>query len=181
VRLKEILKSDYVMSAIMLIVFAISVFGFWFGLRAGLRAEYPLCGVASESMDPTLKVGDLIVVHWLDPAEINAVQAPYGDIIVFYDPRYSRDPNQLIVHRAINKTYKGGIWYFSTKGDANPGPDYWEVPQDYLIGKVVSLRVPMICFITFLMRTPAGILVILPMLIVLFLDWIPLLKKQSES
>lgn len=175
------LKNEYVSLAIMLLIFAISVFAFWFGLRAVLRVEYPLCGVASGSMKPTLRIGDLIVVHGLDPNKINAAQAPEGDIIVFYNPRYSRDPNKLIVHRAINKTYEGGMLKFTTKGDANLGPDSWAVPEDYLIGRVVSLRVPMVCFITFLMRTPAGILVILPMLVVVIIDWIPFVKKQSES
>jgi signal peptidase len=181
VRLKEILKSDYVKSAILLLILAISVFAFWFGLRAALRAEYPLCGVASGSMKPTLKVGDLIVVQGSNPAEINAAQAPEGDIIVFYRPKGWRDPDDLIVHRAIDKFSRENITYFKTKGDANFGPDNWEVPQDYLIGKVVSLRVPLIGFVTFLMRTPAGVLVILPMLVVIIIDWIPLLKKPSES
>lgn len=179
-KLKEMLKSDYVKSAIMLLILAISVFVFWFGLRAALRAEYPLCGVASGSMKPTLRIGDLIVVQGLNPDEINAAMAPEGDIIVFYKPKGWRDPNDLIVHRAINETFRDGKWYFRTKGDANFGQDPWEVPEDYLIGKVVSLRVPLTGFITFLMRTPAGILVILPMLVVIFIDWIPWPKKHPE-
>ncbi len=179
-KLKEMFKSDYVKSAIMLLILAISVFVFWFGLRAALKAEYPLCGVASGSMKPTLRIGDLIVVQGLDPNEINAAMAPEGDIIVFYKPKGWRDPNDLIVHRAINKTLTDGEWHFKTKGDANFGPDPWEVPEDYLIGKVVNLRVPLAGFITFLMRTPAGILVILPMLVVIFIDWIPWPKKRPE-
>jgi len=182
VKLKEMLKSDYVKSAIMLLILAISVFVFWFGLRAALRAEYPLCGVASGSMKPTLRIGDLIVVQGLNPDDINAATAPEGDIIVFYKPKGWRDPNDLIVHRAVDGFYNEdeNKWYFKTKGDANSGPDPWEVPEDYLIGKVVSLRVPLTGFITFLMRTPAGILVILPMLVVIFIDWIPWPKKHPE-
>jgi len=177
-RLKEMLKSDYVKIAIMLLILVISVFGFWFGLKAALGAEYPLCGVASGSMKPTLKVGDIIIVQGSNPAKIDA--APDGDIIVFYRPKGWRDPDDLIVHRAINKTEEEGIWEFRTQGDANLWPDNWEVPQDYLIGKVVSFRLPLVGFITFLMRTPAGILVILPMLVVIIIDWIPLLKKYFE-
>lgn len=184
-KLREILKSDYVKLAILLLIFAISTFAFWFGLKAGLRAEYPLCGVASGSMKPTLKIGDIIVVQGLNPDKINAAPAPDGDIIVFYRPKGWRDPNDLIVHRAIEKFSSGNITYFKTKGDANFGPDSWSkggVPEDYLIGKVISLRVPMIGFITFLMRTPAGVLVILPMLIVIIIDWIRFPREtHSES
>jgi len=183
VRLKEILKNDYVKSALLLCILVISVFVFWFGLRAVLRTEYPLCGVASGSMEPTLKVGDLIVVQGLGPGEINAATAPEGDIIVFYRPKGWQDPNDLIVHRAVDGFYDedDSKWYFKTKGDANSGPDPWDVPEDYLVGRVMSLRIPMIGFITFLMRTPAAILVILPMLALIIIDWIPLFKKRSKS
>jgi len=181
VRLNEILRSDYVKGVILLLVLAISVFAFWFGLRAVLRAEYPLCGVASGSMKPTLRVGDIIIVQGLNPEKIKAAEAPDGDIIVFYRPKGWYDPDDLIVHRAIEKTNEGGVWKFETQGDANRWPDSWEVTQDYLIGRVVSLRLPLVGFITFLMRTPAGILVILPMLVMIVIDWIPLMKKQSES
>jgi len=180
-KLKETLKSEYVQSAILLLILAISVLAFWFGLRATLRAEYPLCAVASGSMKPTLRIADLIIVQGLNPDKINAAAAPDGDIIVFYRPKGWRDPNDLIVHRAIDKFDRGNVTYFRTKGDANLGPDTWEVPEDYLIGKVVSLRIPLIGFITFLMRTPAGILIILPMLAVVIADWISLVKRDSKS
>lgn len=181
-KLREILKSDYVKLAIMLLIFAISTFAFWYGLKAGLRAEYPLCGVASGSMEPTLKVGDIIIVQGLNPEKINAAPAPDGDIIVFYRPKGGApDPSDLIVHRAIDKTSRGNITYFKTKGDANFGSDSWEVPEDHLIGRVVSLRVPMTGFITFLMRTPAGILVILPMLVVIIIDWIHFPREKHQE
>lgn len=182
VKLKEILKSEYVKMAILLLAVAISVVAFWFGLKLALRTEHPLCGVASGSMKPTLRVGDIIIVQGVDPDEINAAPRPEGDIIVFYNPAKGwRDPNDLIVHRAIEVRVQGDKLYFKTKGDANPGPDVREVPEDYLVGKVLPLRIPLIGFITFLMRTPAGILVILPTLILIIVAWIPSLSKRFES
>jgi signal peptidase len=184
VKLKEILKNDYVKTALLLLIIVISVFAFWFGLRAALATEYPLCGVASGSMIPTLQVGDLIIVQGVKPTEITAAPAPEGDIIVFFNPRKGfRDPNDLIVHRAVDKFYDEGEgkWYFKTQGDANSGPDPREVPEDYLVGKVVFFRIPIVGFITFLMRTPAAILVVLPPLILLVIDWIPFFKERDES
>ena len=182
VKLKEILKNDYVKTALLLIIIIISVFAFWFGLRAALATNFPLCGVASGSMIPTLQVGDLIIVQGVKPTEITAAPAPEGDIIVFFNPRKGfRDPNDLIVHRAINKTSREGKWYFTTQGDANFSPDPRDVPEDYLVGKVVFFRIPIVGFITFLMRTPAAILVVLPPLILLVIDWIPFFKEQDES
>jgi len=190
VKLKDIFKNDYVKTAILLLIIIISVFAFWFGLRTALATEFPLCGVASGSMIPTLQVGDLIIVQGvLNASNIEAASkdAPNpgditGDIIVFYNPaKPYKDPNDLIVHRAINKTSKDGKLYFKTQGDANPGPDSREVPEDYVVGKVVFFRIPLVGFITFLMRTPAAILVVLPPLILLVIDWIPFFKKQDES
>jgi len=60
-KLKEILKNDYVKTIIFLAIMILSVMGFWFGLKAVLKTEYPLLAVASGSMVPTLNVGDLIV------------------------------------------------------------------------------------------------------------------------
>jgi len=187
VNLKDILKNDYVKTAVLLFIIIISVFAFWFGLRAALATEFPLCGVASGSMIPTLQVGDLIIVQGVSDAS-NIEAAPKyasnpGDIIVFYNPKSYKDPNDLIVHRAINKTCDEGEgkWYFDTQGDANPGPDNWDVPEDFVVGKVVFFRIPLVGFITFLMRTPAAILVVLPPLILLVMDWIPFFKKQDKS
>jgi signal peptidase len=188
VNLKDILKNDYVKTAVLLFIIIISVFAFWFGLRTALATEFPLCGVASGSMIPTLQVGDLIIVQGVSDAS-NIEAAPNdatnpGDIIVFYNPRKGfRDPNDLIVHRAINKSYDEveDRWEFKTQGDANPGPDNWDVPEDFVVGKVVFFRIPLVGFITFLMRTPAAILVVLPPLILIVMDWIPFFKEQDKS
>ena len=184
-KLKDIFKNDYVKTALLLVIIIISVFAFWFGLRAALATEFPLAGVASGSMIPTLQVGDLIIVQGVPNAsniEAASKDAPNpGDIIVFYEPKGYKDPNDLIVHRAVDEILRNGTWYFKTQGDANPGPDPKEVPEDYVVGKVVFFRIPLVGFITFLMRTPAAILVVLPPLILLVIDWVPFFKKQDES
>jgi len=185
VKLKDILKNDYVKTALLLIIMVVSVFAFWFGLKAALATDFPLCGVASGSMIPTLQVGDLIIVQGVPNASnINAAPkdaSEPGDIIVFYNPQKGfRDPNDLIVHRAIDMFQDDGKWYFETQGDANPSQDAWEVPEDYVVGRVVFFRIPLVGFITFLMRTPAAFLVVLPPLILLVIGWIPISKEQDE-
>lgn len=185
-KLKDILKNDYVKTALLLLIIIISVFAFWIGLKAALATDVPLAGVASGSMVPTLQVGDLIIVQGV-PNASNIKAAPQnasepGDIIVFYNPQKGfRDPNDLIVHRAIDSDRRDGKWYFTTQGDANPSPDDWKVPEDYIVGRVVFFRVPLVGFVTFLMRTPAAFLVVLPPLILLVIDWIPFSKERDES
>jgi len=187
----KVLKNSYVKTAILGILLLGGVFAFWFGLRAGLRTEYPLLAVASGSMTPTLNVGDLIIVQGVPNAgDISAASRPEGNIIVFHRPRPdSSFPDELIVHRAINKVENNGTWYFQTKGDNNLSPDFWTGPntstgmisQALLVGKVVGIA-PWIGNVPLFIRTPTGMLiVILLFLLILFIEYIPVLSKKSKT
>lgn len=132
---------------LLAIILFVGVFAFWFGLRFSFQTDFPLLAVASESMEDTLFRGDLIVVQGgLDFNELNAaskVAQPPGEIIVYYDPRYGRDSNHLIVHRAIEKYQnENGTWYFTTAGDKYGTKDTWSpFSQDQIVGKVIG-KVP---------------------------------------
>jgi signal peptidase I len=181
--LTKVLKNSYVKTAILGIVILGSVFAFWFGLRAGLRTDYPLLAVASPSMVPTLNVGDLILVQGAPASEIYAAPRtdnPAGDIIIFQGRVIGR-PDELIVHRAVNKTFKDGVYYFITHGDNNPpGANEGPFPDSFLIGKVVSV-VPWIGNVPLFIRTPQGmIVIILLFLLILLIEYVPLLTKKQE-
>jgi signal peptidase len=190
VKLREWLKNEWVKTGIMIAIILIAFFAFWFGLRYSLATEYPLLAVASESMVPTLNVGDLIVVHGVsNPAEIYA-HPVNGDIIIFttYDPSKTQEPldlwpgkePELIVHRAINKTLKWDdhvgrtVWYFTTKGDHNPSEDRWPgtnfdgVPDYYVVGKVVG-SVPQLGNVPLFIRTPTGVITIVALIIIVLM------------
>jgi len=165
----------------MILVIVGIVFGFWYGTRLVLNTDYPMLAVASGSMsigygqaddgwshpfERTLHVGDLIVVEGVKPEDIYA--APFnasgrsGDIIVFH----SLYADELIVHRAIEKTVVNGtVVSFVTKGDANPGPDQ-SIPASSMVGKVI-LRVPWIGHLALYMRNSTGILLIVMLIIIL--------------
>ena len=185
-KLSEILKREYVKTAILLAVVVVSVFAFWIGLTTALRTEYPMLAVASGSMEPTLYKGDLIMVQGVPNASDIMVgrddAVPPGDIIVFHKPT---DPSELIVHRAIDKELRGGTWYFQTKGDANFSPDSWELAEDHLVGKVVG-HVSHIGYIPLFLReflwTPIGMILIVALLLLfLFYDYIPLPGKKDQQ
>jgi len=96
-----------------------------------LHTDTPLAVVSSWSMEPTLHVGDLIVVaNWGD--------VKVGDIIVYVDGRGS-----LIVHRVVAIRHSAAGILYVTKGDANPLPDAVPVPPSRVKGKVI-LVVPYI-------------------------------------
>jgi len=183
----RVFKSSYVKTVILGILLLGSVFAFWFGLRFALRTEYPLLAVASGSMIPTLNVGDLIIVQGVSSVdEIYAASRENGgNIIVFHRPT---DPSELIVHRAINKVEDDNTWFFQTMGDNNGSPDYWSGPEtlngmissQLLVGKVVGIA-PWIGNVPLFIRTPQGmLLIILLFLVILFIEYVPMLAKKSK-
>jgi signal peptidase len=122
----------------MIVLMVVVVFGFWYGCQFALNTHYPALAVVSESMLPTLNVGDIIIVQGMPASQIHANYTT-GDIVVYRSP-YESD--KLIVHRAVYSENRGGVYWLTTKGDNNAGSDA-SFPETYLIGKVVA-RVPLV-------------------------------------
>lgn len=179
-KFKKTWENEYVQTGIMIVVIIAIVFGFWYGTQLVLHTEYPALAVASGSMctlpgsycdgwshpfEPTLHVGDLIIVQGIAPEEIKAAPYPEGDIIVFHQ---SHAGGELIVHRAIDKIEMGEKWYFQTKGDGNTGADSPtpNIPEDQVVGKVI-LRIPWIGHIALFMRNSSGIVIIVILIVIL--------------
>jgi signal peptidase len=120
----------------MIVLMVVIIFGFWYGCQLALNTDHPALAVVSESMLPTLNVGDIIIVQGVSAAQINANYTT-GDIVVYRSPF---DPEKLIVHRAVKKETVTSGFRFTTKGDNNPGPDS-PFADTYLVGKVVG-RIP---------------------------------------
>ena len=104
--------------------------------------------VLSGSMEPTLKVGDLIAVRQAD-------QYQKGDIIVY------KSTHELIVHRVIETDGQT----FITQGDANNSKDA-PIDLEAVQGKVVC-RIPAAGYLINYLRTPVGIFLILILAIAL--------------
>ena len=85
--------------------------------------------IATESMTPEYKVGDIIVVNKEDPSKIEV-----GDDVTYLG-KASSVKNLRITHRVINKRKDNDKYYFTTKGIANEVEDP-EINEDDLFGKV---------------------------------------------
>ncbi len=81
--------------------------------------------VVTGSMEPTLRVGDMIIVEETDPSELQV-----GDIISFYSEQ--SDIRGLLVTHRISQINPDGT--FITKGDANPAEDEPVSPES-IVGK----------------------------------------------
>jgi signal peptidase I len=117
--------------------------------KADWNYRYEILRIASSTMRPALEVNDIIIVEKTNnPNQIYAAVAPEGDIVLFHKPN---DPDELIVHRAVEKVQIGATWYFQTKGDNNVVPDYWVgddtnngwISEQYVVGKVSEINPPL--------------------------------------
>jgi len=140
-KLPEVLKRDYVQTAIMIIAVILVVLIFWYGLRFAFRTDYPILAVASGSMEPVLYAGDLIFVEGIQNfADIHVASEdadPPGDILVY------QGANDLIVHRAIDKKENAdGSIIFIIHGDANLDGVNERVDEDRIVGRYTGFKVP---------------------------------------
>lgn len=108
-------------------------------------SEIPLAIVKCNSMLPLLREGDIVFVIRVPPEDIQE-----GDIII-----YKTQYNTLIIHRVISVSTINGKYYYITRGDNNPYPDYryFEngkgIPYERVVGKVLRfghmvLKIPYI-------------------------------------
>lgn len=94
--------------------------------------------VLSGSMEPTLQVNDLVIVHRQDSYRT-------GDIVVF------QTGSALVVHRIVSMDGDTVV----TKGDANDGADP-PIATDAIKGRVAA-RIPGVGAAVRFLRTPLGI------------------------
>ena len=94
---------------------------------------YSLFRVVTGSMEPTMKVGTMLIAKDTPIEEIQP-----GQIVTYH----SREPGKfrlIITHRVVSVVEgSNGQVYLETKGDANPYADPNYVDENYLIGKVIT-------------------------------------------
>ena len=118
--------------------------------------------IYGSSMEPTIKVGSLILAKPVDVADLQV-----GDIIAF------RTPNEVTVtHRIVGIREEDGQHYFKTKGDATNGADTTEVRLESGVHRL-AYKLPYLGYFIDFAKSPAGIilLIALPAAALLALSW----------
>jgi signal peptidase len=113
----------------------------WFAV--GVFPIYPSV-IATGSMEPMIKPGDMILVDKVNNEE-DIGRLTVGDVIQF------KREDILISHRIIEIVNNGNAECFRTKGDNNSVPDRLLVEPDQVKGKIVFV-VPKIGWPTLLIR-----------------------------
>jgi signal peptidase I len=108
--------------------------------------------VLSGSMQPTLRVGDLVLEKRTVAVEIHV-----GDIVTFRSPE---DSSKLITHRVRRVAIADGVVKVATKGDANLSVEHWTIPADGTVGRAI-VRVPKIGYLLVWTRSTPGRLLLI--------------------
>jgi signal peptidase I, archaeal type len=144
---------------------------FTYGLQVVLGTSVPVAVVESNSMYPTLKVGDIIIVKGVEPSQIRV-----GDIIVFSSKEVY--PGITVVHRVIGIYYENGEYMFRTKGDNNLLPDPCCVLGNEVKG-IVIYDIPYLGYVTIFFQSYPSSFVFLLLILVIVLALIPT-KRNKE-
>ena len=128
------------------------------GKVASLAGYTPLT-VASDSMSPTFRAGDLIVIRKCDPSKLEE-----GDIITFHT--IINNEFALNTHRIAEIQESGGVRSYVTKGDNNAIADVHMIADGDIVGKYVT-KLPGVGKVMNFLSSSVGFLVVivLPLLV----------------
>ncbi len=129
--------------------------------------------IYGSSMEPTIKVGSLILAKPVDVADLQV-----GDIIAFRSPG-----NEVTVtHRIVGIRHEDGQHYVKTKGDATNGADPTEVRLESGVRRL-AYKLPYLGYFIDFAKSPAGIilLIALPAAGLLALSWSKQRRPRQQA
>ena len=142
---------------ILIVITLLSVVGSKKDFDSSMVKYIPM-KVLSGSMEPELKVGDIVVSKAVDSSSIKV-----GDVIT-----YKMGANTLVTHRVIEVIEMNGSNFYKTKGDANNVEDSDLVSQDNVVGKL-ALRIPKGGYVVDILTSPIGFIVFFIMPVVVLI------------
>ena len=163
--MKKLKKISSVIGTILLVVL-IAVVVVMFDARISGEAPsifgYQVFRVSSESMEPELMVGDVILVK-----EATVEDIKKGDIVT-YKGEEGTFAGKMITHKMLeDPQYVDGRYVFHTSGIYNgalPDPDWYE---DQLVGEYVR-KLPFVDKVYTFFLTPYGLIAFIVVIMVLF-------------
>lgn len=131
--------------------------------------------IASNSMYPVLKYGDVVLVKEIDFNTINK-----GDIITYYG-KEGEVKDKIITHEVIDILKENDTTVLKTKGRANTGVDPY-VYKDQVYGKFVY-RFTLLSLLSKIIRDKIGfvICILIPFSILFILEFISVTKEVKRK
>ena len=129
--------------------------------------------VLTDSMDPEIESGDLIICHTVDAKDVKV-----NDIISFFDP--AGNGTSIVTHRVVEIVEKDGELFFRTRGDNNNTEDKELVPAENLVG-IYKMRIAGLGHVAMFMQSTAGLIVCVVLPIVLFVGYDVIRRRIYEK
>lgn len=124
-----------------------------------LRTAHPFGYVTSNSMYPTYKRGDLVIIYGKQPNKIEV------EAVILFKVKGVSNP---VLHRVVNKKENSTGVYFKTMGDNNQGIDPWGWFSGENVFGVAVLGIPYIGYL-FILVPPIFIRIITGILAIIVL------------
>jgi len=152
------MKKVLLYASTILLVLAMSLALF---ILAGPYLGWRLDAVAGNSMQPVIRMGDVVITQTADASEISI-----GDIVTYVSPLNSK----LVTHRVV-EIREGSRLILQTQGDANDSIDNYGVPAENLIGKVI-FTLPYVGYITDILKNRSLLIiaVIIPAVLLIIIE-----------
>ena len=128
--------------------------------------------VLTDSMQPEIDGGDLIICHTIEAEEIKT-----GDVIAFFDP--AGNGTSIVTHRVIEIVEENGELSFRTKGDNNNAEDKLLVPENNLVA-IYKTRIAGAGNVAMFMQSPTGLIVCVVLPIVMLVGYDLIRRKLYE-
>ena len=128
--------------------------------------------VLTDSMQPEIDGGDLIICHTIEAEEIKT-----GDVIAFFDP--AGNGTSIVTHRVIEIVEENGELSFRTKGDNNNAEDKLLVSENDLVA-IYKTRIAGAGNVAMFMQSPTGLIVCVVLPIVMLVGYDLIRRKLYE-
>jgi len=126
--------SDIITLTVLIILFIIVL------ISLKMRTITPWAVVGSYSMEPILRLGDVVVIGNVNDCDL------LGKVIIYRGPI-----SEYIVHRVV-RILNSNECIVITKGDANPRADPWNVNSDDIVG-AVFISIPYIGLVNLIIKS----------------------------
>ena len=133
--------------------------------------------VLTESMDPEIKSGDLIICKKAEASEVKV-----DDVISFFDP--DGNGSSVVTHRVIriiDENNDGIAEGFRTQGDNNNIEDRLTVPTENLIGIWTGTRIALLGHVVLFTQSTVGLLVCIFLPIGAFVVYEVLRRRKHDK
>ncbi len=132
--------------------------------------------VLTESMDPEIRSGDMIVCKVIDASEVKV-----GDVISYFDPE--GNGTSVVTHRVlqIETDPDTGEKLFRTKGDNNNLEDRLAVPASNLVGLWTGTRIGYLGNVIMFMQSTLGLVICVLIPVAAIVVYEVIRRKKQDS